>query len=169
MEHNKKLVKFWQNKEIKNAKYEIYRRKKIFYDRLIASIRKRAKKVVIGNYNNKKGMKFGQRLPPIKLFKQKCKSNHLDISEIDEYNSSKFCYKCRNVLRNFDADERISSNYITARSGFSKLKYCDKCKIIMNRDLNASVNMGLIYMYLRKHNERPKIFDREFDRKNFFN
>jgi transposase len=158
-----KLNKFWQNNKIKNSKYEIYRLKKRFYDRLVSSIKKKAKKVVIGKYKNIKGMKYGRKLPPIKYFIQKLRSNHIDVFEIDEYNSSKLCCICGYVLRSYDAENKTVPIYITKKSGFYKLKYCEVCEKIWNRDINASRNIGRIFYHMEHKHCRPKIFDRAHD------
>jgi hypothetical protein len=50
------------DKRYKNKKYETFRLKKRFFDRLVEKFKK--KTVVIGKYKNIKNMKYGKKIPP---------------------------------------------------------------------------------------------------------
>lgn len=53
----------------------------------------------------------------------KYKSN---IKDINEYTTSKKCHNCQNIHKEL---------------GANKIYNCDKCKIEIDRDINASINM----------------------------
>ena len=48
------------------------------------------------------------------------------INEIDEYMTSKTCHNCKNIKKDL---------------GSSKIYNCEKCKIKLDRDINASINI----------------------------
>ena len=167
MSHQNKLVDYWKDNRYKNKEYECYRYRKRFFDRLISQFRKRNKTVVIGKYKNIKGMKYGQRLPPIKYFINYCKRNHVKIVEFEEFNTSKLCFKCSHVLRNYYPKTKDRAAYAekyenAKKSKFCKLKYCEQhnCKHVINRDINASINIGRNLNYKLIHRKLPKVFDR---------
>jgi putative transposase len=64
--------------------------------------------------------KFRER---IKIISKKYKSN---IKLINEYNTSKMCHNCENIQKEL---------------GAKKIYKCEKCKIEIDRDINASINM----------------------------
>jgi putative transposase len=61
----------------------------------------------------------------MKLHQMKVKYNN-KINEIDEYNTSKKCCNCMNIKKNL---------------GGNKIYKCNKCKIIIDRDINAAINI----------------------------
>ena len=154
------MVGYWLDKRYKNVEYKSYRLRKRFFDRLVSKFKKNNQTVVIGNYSNIRGMKYGKKLPPLKYFKDCCRRNGVTVKELDEFNSSKLCSHCGDVLRNYDAETNQAEVYVNARqSKFSKLKYCEKCQHIINRDVNASINIG-------RKNTRPDIFECSKDKFN---
>jgi len=64
--------------------------------------------------------KFRER---INIISKKYKSN---IKLINEYNTSKMCHNCENIYKNL---------------GCKKIYKCKKCKIEIDRDINASINI----------------------------
>ena len=61
----------------------------------------------------------------MKLHQMKIKYNN-NINEIDEYMTSKKCCNCQNI------NKKLTSE---------KIYKCDKCKILIDRDINASINI----------------------------
>jgi putative transposase len=61
----------------------------------------------------------------MKLHEMKVKYNN-KINEIDEYMTSKKCCECKNIKRNLKSE---------------KIYKCSKCKLIIDRDINASLNI----------------------------
>ncbi len=160
--NNDKLISYWKDKRYKNAQYKSYKLKKRFFDRLAANFKKKKQTVVFGNYKNIKNLKFGKKLPPIKECIKKCLNNKVDIKMQDEYNTSKKCYDCNDVLRNYNALDKTAEVYINAKeSKFSNLKYCERDEFIIDRDVNAAINMTLIYDHRLNNNDNvPKAFKR---------
>jgi hypothetical protein len=162
------LVQYWKNYSIRNSKYESYLAKKKFFDRKVSFLRKTCSSTVIGDYKNIKGMKYGKQKPPIQYFIDTCRRNHLSIKELKEFNTSKLCCYCGYVLRNYNAKTKEAIRYINARkSKFAKLKYCDNenCHHVINRDVNASINILRIAEFERKNGCQPSIFSRNNETK----
>ena len=97
----------------------------------------------------------------------------MNIKETDEYNSTKLCYKCNYVLLSYYPEnnkyletekryQKFAERYINARGArYTKLKYCRKCKHVIDRDFNASINIALIGNHLNKFDKkRPELFQR---------
>ena len=61
----------------------------------------------------------------MKLHQMKVKYNN-KINEIDEYMTSKKCCECKNIKKNLKSE---------------KIYKCSKCKLIIDRDINASLNI----------------------------
>ena len=61
----------------------------------------------------------------IKLHQMKIKYNN-NINEIDEYMTSKKCCNCQNINKKLKAE---------------KIYKCSKCKLLIDRDINASINI----------------------------
>jgi transposase len=155
------LEHYWNNHWIRNSKYESYLCKKKFFDRKVSFLRKTCSSIVIGDYKNIKGMKYGKQKPPIQYFIDTCKRNHLSIKEQKEFNTSKLCCYCGNVLRNYNAKTKEAIRYINARkSKFAKLKYCEYSNHVINRDVNASINLVRIAEIERKNGCQSSIFSR---------
>lgn len=65
----------------------------------------------------------------IRQMKYKCEFNGIEFVQVDRfYPSSKTCCCCGNIKKNLELKDR---------------KYkCDKCRMVMDRDKNASINLG---------------------------
>ena len=167
LEYLDKLEDYWKDDRYKNNAYETYRKRKHFFDRLVTQFK--SKTVVIGKYKNIKRMKYGKKKPPIQYFINYCIRNHIKIKVFTEFNTSKLCCQCGFVLRNYNAATKQAQKYINARlSKFSKLKYCESasCEHVIDRDVNASINIGRVFDYESNHNELPNIFDPKKDKFN---
>ena len=68
-------------------------------------------------------LSFYKFMERIQIMGNKYKSN---IKLINEYNTSKMCHNCENLKIDL---------------GSKKIYECDKCKIIIDRDINASINI----------------------------
>ena len=65
----------------------------------------------------------------IRQMKYKCEWNGIEFIQVDRfYPSSKTCSCCGNIKKDLKLSDRT---YI-----------CDKCGLIIDRDLNASINLG---------------------------
>ncbi len=118
--------------------------------------------VAFGDWKHVKNIKYGVRLPPIKTLLDFCSRNHLNNIHITkEFNTSKLCYDCNNVLMNYDSKEKKATKFLNNKlSRFSKNKYCQECTWIINRDKNASRNINHLGMIAYNNEPRPNLFSK---------
>ena len=82
--------------------------------------------------------KFRER---INIISKKYKSN---VKLINEYMTSKMCHNCENIYINL---------------GSKKIYKCEKCKIEIDRDINASINIykkGFLQNKILQNRSNPK-------------
>ena len=102
--------------------------------------------VASGNYEWHPGSIIRCQRGPIKLVKQLIKRHAKLMFNIDEYNTSKLCNKCDNILSNYK-DGVITDPNPIKRLPWCKLKTCKFCNQdqesirIIERDINASLNI----------------------------
>ena len=58
--------------------------------------------------------------------KLNCKKYNTKVNEVSEYMTSKTCSSCKNIKKDL---------------GANKVYNCDKCKLVIDRDINASINI----------------------------
>lgn len=122
-------------------------------------MKKNYKIIFIGNFKNRDRMKYGKKKGPIQYFTNYCRRNHLVVEEINEFNTSKLCNKCRKVLHNFNPKDGTKTPYIDSKqSDFSKHKYCTHCKIAFQRDNNAGINIFKLGLDILENKPRPSEF-----------
>lgn len=150
---NKKLDKLKSHLELKKLTEKKYKKTRIKYQEKINNkindMHKKVSTFLLKNYevinigkvsiknmtsNLKGNIKEITKKRLLKLshyrFREYLKLNSLKygnkINEIDEYMTSKKCHNCENIKKNL---------------GSNKIYDCEKCKIKLNRDINASINI----------------------------
>ena len=124
--------------------------------------------IALGDWSEKCNSNLNGNEPTItrkisKLFKKK----GYEVYLIDEFNTSKKCYKCGNDLRNVESYRKHRSNpSVTAKVTIWNILNCNNCKIFHNRNLNASMNMYEITQRILNYNDRPIYLQRNGKKKN---
>jgi hypothetical protein len=118
--------------------------------------------VVIGDYDKKEGFN-GKESSICKGVRKILRNNKYDVYLINEYKTSLLCHKCH--CENETFIERKSHRPKDRRKlievfGCLRCKNV-KCKMIHNRDKNASLNMLTITRSILNGKGRPKIFCRK--------
>jgi transposase len=150
-------------------KYNAYCKKKAYLDKIASKLKNNNIAVGYGNWVPAKGIKYGYRHPPVKYFINFLRNRGIQTCKIDEYNTSKLCYNCLDVLYNFlvETNEKNEKTLFAVDSkAFSKIKYCQNCSFILNRDTNASRNIVRLYYEFLANRERCDNFKRNFNKIN---
>lgn len=151
--YNKKIDKLKSDNELKKIKDKKYKKAKLKYqDKInnkIVDMHKKVTNYLLKNYetinigkvsiknmvsNLKGNIKEITKRRLLKLshyrFREYLKLNSSKygnkINEIDEYMTSKTCHNCKNIKKDL---------------GSKKIYECEKCKIKLDRDINASINI----------------------------
>ena len=84
------------------------------------------KKIVIGygSFQEKQQMKYSRPTPNIGI--KRLLNRHFKVLTVDEFRTSKTCCNCKNIKKELKAEKTYE---------------CKKCKLVIDRDINASINI----------------------------
>lgn len=124
--------------------------------------------IVMGDYDKKDGFK-GKEPTICKKIRKIFRNHKYIVYLINEFRTSKICHKCHCENETFIERESHKPKDIDPETGKGKLievfgcLRCKnaKCKMIQNRDKNATLNMYNIVKNIFEGKGRPKIFCRD--------
>lgn len=181
--YTKPIIRYYKVSPDRKWRYNTYINKKRYLLKFSHRYLKNSV-VAIGDFSQSAEAKYKSRRGPIKYFKNFLLRHKYKLLNIDEFNTSKMCHKCLQVLGNFDACKRTGkvadnndksyknagckffSNNAT-KIPYSKLKVCRNClnvkktdKLIQNRDSNAALNIMRKCKSLLENKSFPPELDR---------
>ena len=147
------IMAYYKSSPIPKLAFNTHRKKLRFCMRLFNRHFKN-KIIAFGNYRRGDDSIMIKKRPPIQWFKKFILRQGGILSEIDEYNTSKICSKCFNILHKYKPRTKEIVPITPGTSvQYSKLKACSTCKIdnlksrdygqqtIVHRDSNAAINI----------------------------
>ena len=117
--------------------------------------------MAIGNWYFKQNSPI--RSLPLKYFTNKLATiNKHCFSIVDEHLTSKLCHQCNQPLSFYDKKKQdMVQMVVGVKAPFSKIFYCQYCNVVLDRDVNGSINIGEILKYqIQNNGARPVAFQK---------
>jgi hypothetical protein len=95
---------------------------------------------------------------PTKRLTYLLENKKVNMTTIDEYNSSQNCANCFQQLQKYDPVKKRR----TDTTSYSKLRHCLNCGHIVHRDQNASRNIKMIFECILNGEVKPQPFCNTF-------
>lgn len=160
-EINRILFKHYENKIFRKLKFNRYINTQKSESKMIKNFENKYGKpenniIILGDYDKKDHMK-GKEPTITKRIRRIFRNHKYEVFLINEFRTSKLCYKCENECVNFKEREKHSYNGLVW-----DLTRCNnvKCKLIHNRDHNATKNMYKITKTILNGLPRPEKYCR---------
>ena len=162
---NKKIVPLYQQFKFRQYKWYGYINKKRTEDMMVNKIVKKYSKdhiIIMGDWSIGKQMRSFISTPNLTL-KRKLKET-FKVYNIDEFRTSKLCYKteevCENLYLKFKKDPKQKERKIHSILTY---KMENKRKGCINRDKNGCKNIQKVFKSYLETGERPEKYRREYN------
>lgn len=132
------VLKYWKDSSDRNWRFRKYVRLQKYYQGIVRRFKN--KTVGFGDYNSATGGCIRARKGPIKHMKHFLRRNGINLIDVDEYRTSKLCYRCHSILGNYypkpnEQKRRKITHYDSEYMG----KWPETIeKVVVNKQTNAS-------------------------------
>jgi len=164
-----KLFNFHIKKNFRGLKFNAYCRSKSTLTKICKRIVNNKKTLIgFGDFSQQHGLIKKHPTTPILKLRKELKK-HGDVVLIDEYKTSKTCYKCHKEVKLYrnnqiKKDRKTKELTKVKMSNIYSVIRCinNECSLYcMDRDINASKNMLHLLQQLYRGEERPPCFNRK--------